>query len=144
MLIFFSDTAFPRKFMWIQNQISTLILVCVIQIKAIKCLATFFICYYFSDNIFLFSSSYMTVNVAYGTKNTLTLFEGCFWKFILHAGFLENGVAKKRINLNVLTILFIGECITLHNSQPLSQLPSLRPEHHHYPTIDEPLPPSKL
>ncbi|KAK2095924.1 E3 ubiquitin-protein ligase HW1 [Saguinus oedipus] len=34
-----------------------------------------------------------------------------------------------------------GECPTLHNSQPVSQLPSLRPEHHHYPTIDEPLPP---
>ncbi|KAB0403533.1 hypothetical protein E2I00_016307, partial [Balaenoptera physalus] len=37
-----------------------------------------------------------------------------------------------------------GECPILHNSQPVSQLPSLRPEHHHYPTIDEPLPPSKL
>ncbi|KAB0342803.1 hypothetical protein FD754_019729, partial [Muntiacus muntjak] len=35
-----------------------------------------------------------------------------------------------------------GECPTLHNSQPVSQLPSLRPEHHHYPTIDEPLPPN--
>ncbi|XP_036891288.1 E3 ubiquitin-protein ligase HECW1 [Sturnira hondurensis] len=35
-----------------------------------------------------------------------------------------------------------GECAILHNSQPVSQLPSLRPEHHHYPTIDEPLPPN--
>ncbi|KAM8765421.1 E3 ubiquitin-protein ligase HECW1 [Rhynchonycteris naso] len=35
-----------------------------------------------------------------------------------------------------------GECLILHNSQPVSQLPSLRPEHHHYPTIDEPLPPN--
>ncbi|XP_073921487.1 E3 ubiquitin-protein ligase HECW1 isoform X7 [Castor canadensis] len=35
-----------------------------------------------------------------------------------------------------------GECTILHNSQPVSQLPSLRPEHHHYPTIDEPLPPN--
>lgn len=35
-----------------------------------------------------------------------------------------------------------GECPILHNSQPVSQLPSLRPEHHHYPTIDEPLPPN--
>uniref|UniRef100_G3RT74 HECT-type E3 ubiquitin transferase n=1 Tax=Gorilla gorilla gorilla TaxID=9595 RepID=G3RT74_GORGO len=37
-----------------------------------------------------------------------------------------------------------GECPILHNSQPVSQLPSLRPEHHHYPTIDEPLPPKIL
>ncbi|XP_075413650.1 E3 ubiquitin-protein ligase HECW1 [Tenrec ecaudatus] len=35
-----------------------------------------------------------------------------------------------------------GECPMLHNSQPVRQLPSLRPEHHHYPTIDEPLPPN--
>ncbi|KAM9025096.1 E3 ubiquitin-protein ligase HECW1 isoform 5-T5 [Ara ararauna] len=35
-----------------------------------------------------------------------------------------------------------GDCPLLHNSQPVSQLPSLRPEHHHYPTIDEPLPPN--
>ncbi|KAK2509842.1 hypothetical protein MC885_005896, partial [Smutsia gigantea] len=35
-----------------------------------------------------------------------------------------------------------GECPILHNSQPVSRLPSLRPEHHHYPTIDEPLPPN--
>ncbi|XP_037693071.1 E3 ubiquitin-protein ligase HECW1 isoform X2 [Choloepus didactylus] len=35
-----------------------------------------------------------------------------------------------------------GHCPRLHNSQPVSQLPSLRPEHHHYPTIDEPLPPN--
>ncbi|XP_016068005.1 PREDICTED: E3 ubiquitin-protein ligase HECW1 [Miniopterus natalensis] len=35
-----------------------------------------------------------------------------------------------------------GECPILHNSQPVNQLPSLRPEHHHYPTIDEPLPPN--
>ncbi|XP_010585457.1 E3 ubiquitin-protein ligase HECW1 [Loxodonta africana] len=35
-----------------------------------------------------------------------------------------------------------GEYPILHNSQPVSQLPSLRPEHHHYPTIDEPLPPN--
>ncbi|XP_054420285.1 E3 ubiquitin-protein ligase HECW1 [Pteronotus mesoamericanus] len=34
-----------------------------------------------------------------------------------------------------------GECPILHNSQPVSQLPSLRPDHH-YPTIDEPLPPN--
>eukprot|EP00075_Anas_platyrhynchos_P017882 XP_027307135.1 E3 ubiquitin-protein ligase HECW1 isoform X10 [Anas platyrhynchos] len=36
----------------------------------------------------------------------------------------------------------LGECPLLHNSQPVSQLPSLRPDHHHYPTIDEPLPPN--
>ncbi|XP_007939423.2 E3 ubiquitin-protein ligase HECW1 [Orycteropus afer afer] len=35
-----------------------------------------------------------------------------------------------------------GEYPILHNSQPVNQLPSLRPEHHHYPTIDEPLPPN--
>uniref|UniRef100_A0A8C8SR04 HECT-type E3 ubiquitin transferase n=1 Tax=Pelusios castaneus TaxID=367368 RepID=A0A8C8SR04_9SAUR len=35
-----------------------------------------------------------------------------------------------------------GDCPLLHNSQPVSQLPSLRPDHHHYPTIDEPLPPN--
>ncbi|XP_032298896.1 E3 ubiquitin-protein ligase HECW1 isoform X11 [Coturnix japonica] len=35
-----------------------------------------------------------------------------------------------------------GDCPLLHNSQPVSQLPSLRPDHHHYPTIDEPLPPT--
>uniref|UniRef100_A0A8D0RRR1 HECT-type E3 ubiquitin transferase n=1 Tax=Sus scrofa TaxID=9823 RepID=A0A8D0RRR1_PIG len=35
-----------------------------------------------------------------------------------------------------------GESPRLHNPQPVSQLPSLRPEHHHYPTIDEPLPPN--
>ncbi|KAM5303324.1 E3 ubiquitin-protein ligase HECW1 [Glossophaga mutica] len=35
-----------------------------------------------------------------------------------------------------------GECPILRNSQPVSQLPSLRPENHHYPTIDEPLPPN--
>ncbi|KAF6085955.1 HECT, C2 and WW domain containing E3 ubiquitin protein ligase 1 [Phyllostomus discolor] len=35
-----------------------------------------------------------------------------------------------------------GECPILHNPQPVSQLPSLRSEHHHYPTIDEPLPPN--
>eukprot|EP00076_Gallus_gallus_P037818 XP_025003356.1 E3 ubiquitin-protein ligase HECW1 isoform X9 [Gallus gallus] len=36
----------------------------------------------------------------------------------------------------------LGDCPLLHNSQPVSQLPSLRPDHHHYPTIDEPLPPN--
>ncbi|XP_050186106.1 E3 ubiquitin-protein ligase HECW1 isoform X7 [Myiozetetes cayanensis] len=36
----------------------------------------------------------------------------------------------------------LGDCPLLHNSQPVSQLPSLRPDHHHYPTIDEPLPPT--
>nr|XP_048695074.1 E3 ubiquitin-protein ligase HECW1 isoform X5 [Caretta caretta] len=35
-----------------------------------------------------------------------------------------------------------SDCPLLHNSQPVSQLPSLRPDHHHYPTIDEPLPPN--
>ncbi|XP_053117863.1 E3 ubiquitin-protein ligase HECW1 isoform X2 [Hemicordylus capensis] len=35
-----------------------------------------------------------------------------------------------------------GDCPLLHNSQPINQLPSLRPDHHHYPTIDEPLPPN--
>uniref|UniRef100_A0A452I195 HECT-type E3 ubiquitin transferase n=1 Tax=Gopherus agassizii TaxID=38772 RepID=A0A452I195_9SAUR len=35
-----------------------------------------------------------------------------------------------------------GDCPLLHNSQPVSQLPSLRSDHHHYPTIDEPLPPN--
>ncbi|XP_026557976.1 E3 ubiquitin-protein ligase HECW1 [Pseudonaja textilis] len=35
-----------------------------------------------------------------------------------------------------------GDCPLLHNSQPINQLPSLRPDHHQYPTVDEPLPPS--
>nr|XP_056713604.1 E3 ubiquitin-protein ligase HECW1 isoform X2 [Euleptes europaea] len=35
-----------------------------------------------------------------------------------------------------------GDCPLLHNSQPINQLPSLRPDHHHYPTIDETLPPN--
>ncbi|XP_077159092.1 E3 ubiquitin-protein ligase HECW1 isoform X9 [Paroedura picta] len=35
-----------------------------------------------------------------------------------------------------------GDCPLLHNSQPINQLPSLRPDHHQYPTIDEPLPPN--
>jgi len=48
------------------------------------------------------------------------------------------------MTVNVLNILSVGDCPLLHNSQPVSQLPSLRPDHHHYPTIDEPLPPSKL
>uniref|UniRef100_A0A670Y171 HECT-type E3 ubiquitin transferase n=1 Tax=Pseudonaja textilis TaxID=8673 RepID=A0A670Y171_PSETE len=34
-----------------------------------------------------------------------------------------------------------GDCPLLHNSQPINQLPSLRPDHHQYPTVDEPLPP---
>nr|XP_045362304.1 E3 ubiquitin-protein ligase HECW1 [Camelus bactrianus] len=44
--------------------------------------------------------------------------------------------------MNSLAASSRGECPILHNSQPVSQLPSLRPEHHHYPTIDEPLPPN--
>lgn len=48
------------------------------------------------------------------------------------------------MTVNILNILSVGDCPLLHNSQPVSQLPSLRPDHHHYPTIDEPLPPSKL
>uniref|UniRef100_A0ABM5GLZ8 HECT-type E3 ubiquitin transferase n=1 Tax=Pogona vitticeps TaxID=103695 RepID=A0ABM5GLZ8_9SAUR len=35
-----------------------------------------------------------------------------------------------------------GDCPLLHNSQPVNQLPSLRPDYHQYPTIDEPLPPN--
>uniref|UniRef100_A0A8C7E5X6 HECT-type E3 ubiquitin transferase n=1 Tax=Naja naja TaxID=35670 RepID=A0A8C7E5X6_NAJNA len=35
-----------------------------------------------------------------------------------------------------------GDCPLLHNSQPINQLPSLRPDHHQYPTVDEPLPPN--
>ncbi|XP_029445408.1 E3 ubiquitin-protein ligase HECW1 [Rhinatrema bivittatum] len=35
-----------------------------------------------------------------------------------------------------------GDCPLPHNVQPVSQRPSLRPDHHHYPTIDEPLPPN--
>ncbi|XP_018415125.1 PREDICTED: E3 ubiquitin-protein ligase HECW1 [Nanorana parkeri] len=35
-----------------------------------------------------------------------------------------------------------GECPLPHNATPVSQLPSLRTDHHHYPTIDEPLPPN--
>ncbi|XP_020820078.1 E3 ubiquitin-protein ligase HECW1 isoform X2 [Phascolarctos cinereus] len=35
-----------------------------------------------------------------------------------------------------------GDCPLLQNSQPVGLLPSLRPDHHHYPTIDEPLPPN--
>ncbi|XP_075068636.1 E3 ubiquitin-protein ligase HECW1 isoform X2 [Mixophyes fleayi] len=35
-----------------------------------------------------------------------------------------------------------GDCPLPHNAPPVSQLPSLRTDHHHYPTIDEPLPPN--
>ncbi|XP_053265563.1 E3 ubiquitin-protein ligase HECW1 isoform X4 [Podarcis raffonei] len=35
-----------------------------------------------------------------------------------------------------------GDCPLLHNSQPINQLPSMRSDHHHYPAIDEPLPPN--
>ncbi|XP_063778546.1 E3 ubiquitin-protein ligase HECW1 isoform X5 [Pseudophryne corroboree] len=35
-----------------------------------------------------------------------------------------------------------GDCPLPHNVPPVSQLPSLRTDHHHYPTIDEPLPPN--
>ncbi|XP_072268262.1 E3 ubiquitin-protein ligase HECW1 isoform X3 [Pyxicephalus adspersus] len=35
-----------------------------------------------------------------------------------------------------------GECPLPHNATTVSQLPSLRADHHHYPTIDEPLPPN--
>ncbi|XP_053570521.1 E3 ubiquitin-protein ligase HECW1 [Bombina bombina] len=35
-----------------------------------------------------------------------------------------------------------GDCPLPHNAPPVSQLPSLRSDHHHYPTIDEPLPPN--
>ncbi|XP_077347819.1 E3 ubiquitin-protein ligase HECW1 isoform X4 [Lithobates pipiens] len=35
-----------------------------------------------------------------------------------------------------------GECPLPHSATPVSQLPSLRTDHHHYPTIDEPLPPN--
>ncbi|KAM4687915.1 E3 ubiquitin-protein ligase HECW1 [Discoglossus pictus] len=35
-----------------------------------------------------------------------------------------------------------GDCPLPHNAPTVSQLPSLRSDHHHYPTIDEPLPPN--
>nr|XP_028605642.1 E3 ubiquitin-protein ligase HECW1 isoform X3 [Podarcis muralis] len=35
-----------------------------------------------------------------------------------------------------------GDCPLLHNSQPINQLPSMRSDQHHYPAIDEPLPPN--
>ncbi|XP_030059687.1 E3 ubiquitin-protein ligase HECW1, partial [Microcaecilia unicolor] len=35
-----------------------------------------------------------------------------------------------------------GDCPLPHNAQPVNQHPSLRPDHHHYPTIDESLPPN--
>ncbi|XP_075442698.1 E3 ubiquitin-protein ligase HECW1 isoform X2 [Ascaphus truei] len=35
-----------------------------------------------------------------------------------------------------------GDCPLPYNAQPITQLPSLRTDHHHYPTIDEPLPPN--
>ncbi|KAM3929827.1 E3 ubiquitin-protein ligase HECW1 isoform 4-T4 [Leptodactylus fuscus] len=35
-----------------------------------------------------------------------------------------------------------SDCPLPHNAPPVSQLPSLRADHHHYPTIDEPLPPN--
>ncbi|XP_056376499.1 E3 ubiquitin-protein ligase HECW1 isoform X2 [Hyla sarda] len=35
-----------------------------------------------------------------------------------------------------------GDCPLPHSTPPVSQLPSLRSDHHHYPTIDEPLPPN--
>ncbi|XP_075683168.1 E3 ubiquitin-protein ligase HECW1 isoform X4 [Rhinoderma darwinii] len=36
----------------------------------------------------------------------------------------------------------ISDCPLPHSTPPVSQLPSLRSDHHHYPTIDEPLPPN--
>ncbi|XP_060637557.2 E3 ubiquitin-protein ligase HECW1 isoform X6 [Anolis sagrei] len=44
--------------------------------------------------------------------------------------------------LNMSAEEILGDCPLLHNSQPINQLPSLRPDHHQYPTIDEPLPPN--
>ncbi|XP_051785043.1 E3 ubiquitin-protein ligase HECW1-like isoform X2 [Erpetoichthys calabaricus] len=35
-----------------------------------------------------------------------------------------------------------GDCPLPSNHQPVNQLPALRPDPHHYPTIDEPLPPN--
>ncbi|KAM4705947.1 E3 ubiquitin-protein ligase HECW1 [Rhinophrynus dorsalis] len=35
-----------------------------------------------------------------------------------------------------------GDSPLPNNTQPVTQLPSLRTDHHHYPTIDEPLPPN--
>ncbi|KAG8572567.1 hypothetical protein GDO81_012096 [Engystomops pustulosus] len=35
-----------------------------------------------------------------------------------------------------------SDCPLPHSTPPVSQLPSLRADHHHYPTIDEPLPPN--
>ncbi|XP_056376501.1 E3 ubiquitin-protein ligase HECW1 isoform X3 [Hyla sarda] len=35
-----------------------------------------------------------------------------------------------------------SDCPLPHSTPPVSQLPSLRSDHHHYPTIDEPLPPN--
>ncbi|MBN3307378.1 HECW1 ligase, partial [Amia calva] len=38
--------------------------------------------------------------------------------------------------------IFVGECPLPCSHPPVSQLPALRPDPHHYPTIDEPLPPN--
>ncbi|CAJ0967954.1 unnamed protein product [Ranitomeya imitator] len=38
--------------------------------------------------------------------------------------------------------LVLSDCPLPHSTPPVSQLPSLRADHHHYPTIDEPLPPN--
>uniref|UniRef100_A0ABM5GM02 HECT-type E3 ubiquitin transferase n=1 Tax=Pogona vitticeps TaxID=103695 RepID=A0ABM5GM02_9SAUR len=45
-------------------------------------------------------------------------------------------------SMNISAEEILGDCPLLHNSQPVNQLPSLRPDYHQYPTIDEPLPPN--
>ncbi|XP_053265567.1 E3 ubiquitin-protein ligase HECW1 isoform X7 [Podarcis raffonei] len=44
--------------------------------------------------------------------------------------------------MNISAEDILGDCPLLHNSQPINQLPSMRSDHHHYPAIDEPLPPN--
>lgn len=41
-------------------------------------------------------------------------------------------------------LMCLGDCPLPSNHPAVSQLPALRPDPHHYPTIDEPLPPSEF
>lgn len=137
-----SDATFPsRKVKWLQNQP----LILRIGLWGTDHSHEVFIFLGFKKKLPLFPLSWMTVNVTNWHKKIDCPLRGfflCSRLFYGHA--LMMTLLQQWVNLNVLTILSIGECPILHNSQPVSQLPSLRPEHHHYPTIDEPLPPSKL
>lgn len=41
-------------------------------------------------------------------------------------------------------VMCLGDCPLPCSHPAVSQLPALRPDPHHYPTIDEPLPPSEF